>query len=194
MSAALAPYGFIPVKHPSGQNRAVAYPIQNSSGTGYNTNIFKGDTVILNTAGYITIGTAATDLLGVFAGCEFQDATGKPTVSNFWPASQTLINSTYVPTAWVWDDPATYFSVQANGSIAQSALGDQADIVTTTAGSTATGISGQALNSTLAGAGVQGQFRIVDIDRDINNAFGDAFTKVIVQIARHQYVANKVAI
>lgn len=193
MSAALGTFGFIPVKHPSGQNRAVGYPIQNNSGTGYSTSIFKGDTVILNTAGYITIGTTNADLIGVFAGCEYFDSTGKPVVSNFWPASTQVLSGSTI-TGWVFDDPATIFTVQATGSLASTALGDQADIDTSTAGSTSTGISGQGLSSTLKGAGSQGQFRIVELDHSLDNAWGDAYTKVLVQIARHQYVAAKVAV
>lgn len=192
MSAAAGPYGFIAVRHPSGQNRAEPYQIQNNAGAGYATNLFKGDMVILNTAGYVTIGTGAADLLGVFVGCEYTDSTGKPVVSNFWPAS-TALQVGSVATAWVITDPATVYSVQATGSLAATSVGDQADLSTSTAGSTATGISGQAL-STLVGAGVQGQFRIIDIDRDPSNAWGDAFTKVLVQLARSQYVSNKVAI
>lgn len=193
MSSAAGPYGFVAVKHPSGQNRAEAYPIQNNAGTGYNTNIFKGDMVTLNTAGYVTLSAGATDFLGVFVGCEYTDAQGVPQISNYWPASTVLQNSSTVPIAWVITDPATVFSVQATGSLAQTSIGDQADVNTGTAGSTATGISGEALG-TLVGAGVQGQWRIVGLDTDPNNAWGDSFTKVLVQMARQQYVSNKVAI
>jgi hypothetical protein len=193
MSAAAGPYGFIPVRHTSGQNRADPYPIQNNAGTGYATSIFKGDFVILNTAGYIVIGTTGADLLGSFQGCEYQGADGITHVSNYWPASTVLFNTSVVPTAWVVTDPATVFSVQADGSVAITAIGDQADLVTGT-GSTVTGGSTWALNHTLAGAGAQGQFRIIGLDGDINNAWGDAYTKVLVQQARPQYVAAKVAI
>ncbi len=194
MSATLAPNGFVPVRHPSGQNRANPWPSRNNAGTGYATSIFKGDTVILDTAGYIVIGTTAADLLGVFQGCEYVDATGKPTVSNYWPASTVLQNSSTRVVAWVIDDYETVFSVQATGSIAVTALGDQADIDTSTAGSTTTGISGQGLSSTFKGAGVQGQFSIIDVDRAIDNDWGDTYTRVLVKLIRPQLKAVKVAI
>lgn len=186
MSATAAPYGFIPVSHPSGDARAKPYKI----GTGYAANIFKYAPVLLNTDGTINAGTTGTALLGVFAGCEYTDATGKPTVSPFWPTGTTATNIT----AWVWDDPQIEYSVQSNGSIPQTAIGDQADLVNPTTGSTSTGLSQASLNSTLAGAASQKQFRIIDFDRDVANAAADAYTKVIVKIAQHQFVADKTAI
>lgn len=184
MSATSNPFGLIPVRQPIGDSRGNAYTIA----TGYGTQISKYQSVILNTNGTVTAGTAAADLLGVFMGCEYTDATGKRVVSNYWPASTTATNIV----AWVVDDPATVYLVQADGAVAQTAVGDQADITNATANGN--GFSQCTLASSLAGAGVQAQFRIVQIDTSIDNAAGDAFTKVLVQIARHQYVANKVAI
>ena len=184
MSATSNPYGFAPTKHPSGQTHARLYTIA----TGYATAIYKGQPVILNTNGTITAGTAAADILGVFAGCEYVDANGKPTVSNNWPASQTATNIK----AYVWDDPLTEYSVQADGSVAQTAIGDQCDVSNATANGN--GMSQATATSALAGAGSQGQFRIIAIDPAIDNAVGDAYTKIIVAIARHQYVAVKVGI
>lgn len=186
MSATLAPFGFRPADHPTGNARAKPYTIASA----YGTAIYKYSPVILNTNGTITIGTTAADLIGVFAGVEYTDSTGKPTWSNYWPASTTATNIT----AYVWDDPDLIYDVQANGSVAQTAVGDQADVVNPGNGSTSTGLSSAALNSTLAGAGVQAQFRIVGFNRDPNNAIGDTYTVVQVQLARSQFVANKVAI
>jgi hypothetical protein len=188
MSTTAAPYGFVPVKHPSGQNRAESYPIASA----YGTSIFKGDVVKLDTTNGIILGTVGAAVLGVFVGCEYFDATGKPVVSNFWPASTATFGSA-AATAWIITDPATVFSVQASGSVALTAIGDQADFVAGT-GSTITGASAEALNSTLGGAGVQKQFRIIGLDGDVSNAWGDSFTKVLVQIAQSQYVAPIVAI
>ncbi len=189
MSSVNAPFGFRPAYHPSGLDRANKYSITGA----YGTAIFKGSPVILNTNGTVVIGTTAADLLGVFAGCEYIDATGKPNVSNFWPAAQTVQANT-VPTAWVYDDPTIVYEVQASGPIAATAVGDQADVINPGAGSTATGLSTAGLNSTLAGAGVQAQFRIIGLAGGLDNAWGDLFTIVQVTLARSQFVANKVAI
>lgn len=187
MSAVSAPFGFRPAYQPTGITRAKKYAIA----AAYNTAMYEGQPVILNTNGTVTAGTAAADLLGVFMGCEYVDATGKPNVSNFWPASQTVLSGT-VPTAWVIDDPDQVYEVQSDGSIAQTAVGDQADITNATANSN--GHSQATLSASLAGAGAQAQFRIVGFGQALDNAVADAFTVVQVKIARHQFVAAKVAI
>jgi hypothetical protein len=186
MSSTSAPFGMRPSFHPTGLERAAPYTI----GTGYASAIYKGSPVILNTDGTINIGTTNADIIGVFDGVEYTDSTGKPTLSNFWPASTTATNIT----AWVWDVPNITYDIQSSGSIAATAVGDQADFVNPSAGSTSTGLSTAAINSTLKGAGVQGQLRIVGLTPAVDNAWGDTYTVVQVQIARHQYVSNKTAI
>jgi hypothetical protein len=192
MSATSAPFGFRPAFHPSGLDRATRYPVN----PGYGTAMYKNQPCILNTAGYVTVGTSGADLLGVIAGFEYIDTTGKPNVSSYWPASQTVLSGT-TPVAYVYDDPNIVYEVQSDGSIAQTALGDQADVSNVgNATSTPSGnnTSTCTLSATLAGAGSQGQFRIVGVGLAQDNAWGDAYTVVQVKIARHQYVANKVAI
>ncbi len=198
MSAANNPFGFICAMHPSGQSRARPYPIA----TGYAANIFTGDPVKLVTAGTVQLSTSDGTRtgtvdgilpLGVFAGCTYTDAQGKPNWSPYWPASTTSADAL----AWVYDDPMNVYLVQADGSVAQAGLGDQADwtgMNTNGGGSTLTGHSTATLSSTLVGAGNQGNFRIIDFDKSGDNAAGDAFTKVLVQIAEHTYVAPKTAI
>lgn len=189
MPAASAPFGFRPAYSPTGFDRAKRYPIA----AAYATAILKGQPVILATNGTITAGTAAADLLGIFAGCEYVDATGKPNVSPNWPAAQAVLTGT-TPFAWVYDDPENVYEVQADGSLAATSVGDQADVSNAAAGSTVTGQSQATLSATLAGAGVQAQFRIVGLALNQDNAWGDLFTVVQVKIARHQFVANKVAV
>lgn len=187
MSASSAPFGFRPAYQPTGLDRAKKYTIASA----YGTRINKGMPVILNTNGTVVAGTAAADLLGIFAGCEYVDATGKPNFSNFWPAGQTVMSGT-TPVAYVYDDPSNVYEVQADGSIAQAGVGDQADVSNVSAESG--GQSQATLSATLAGAGVQAQFRIIGFGQALDNAPGDAFTVVQVQIARHQFVTSKVAI
>ena len=92
-------------------------------------------------------------------------------------------------------DQTAAYRVQANGSLAASSIGDQIDFTTISAGNTTTGLSSvQVDTATLKGAGVQGMARIVEIDWGVDNDWGDSFTVVVVQIARHQFVANIVAI
>lgn len=185
----LAPFGFRPAYQPIGFDRAKKYSIASA----YGTAIYKGMPVILNTNGTIVAGTAAADLLGIFAGCEYTDSTGKPTVSPFWPAAQATMANTTI-TAWVYDDPSNVYEVQADGSIAQTAIGDQADVSNVSNGSTMTGLSACTLSASLAGAGVQAQWRIVGFGQQVDNAPGDTYTVVQVQLARSQLVSNKVAV
>src|SRR3990170_5863761 len=187
-----APFGMRPVFHPTGLDRAHRY--LNAIPTGYASNIFKYQPAALNSSGQIVVtALSAADYIGVFAGVMFIDAFGKPNFVNNWVASTTL--GTGDLWAFVWDDQGIVYEVQANGSIAQTAIGDQANFAASMlTGSTLTGLSTGAIDSTLVGAGVQGMVKIVDIHPRPDNTFGDAFTIVQVQIARHQYVSNKVAI
>lgn len=193
MSSTSTPFGMNPIRHLNGKFIPAPRAIPGGIASGYNTNIFYGSPVILNTNGTIVIGTTAADIYGVFAGFQsVPTSTSLMTPQKNWVANSTYVTGTMV--AYVWDDPNIIYDIQSNGSIAATALGDQADFVNPGTGNTTTGQSTAQISSTLSGAGVQGQLRIVGIDSDINNDWGDAFTKVEVMIARHQYVANKVAI
>lgn len=193
MPATSAPFGFRPAYNPIGLERAKKYAVA----AAYGTQMQKGQPCILNTNGTVTVGAAAADLLGILAGFEWTDATGKPTFSTYWPAGQTVLAGT-VPIAWVYDDPNEVFEVQSDGSIAQTAIGDQADVsnVGNTTGVASGGniLSAATLSATLAGAAAQAQFRIIGFGQGLDNLPGDAFTVVQVQIARHQFISNKVAI
>lgn len=189
MTAVSAPFGFTPVYHPTGLDRGIRRTIA----SGYGTAIYKGMLALLNTNGTVVAGTAAADYLGIFAGVEYVDSTGKPNYSPFWPAGQTTFSGTN-PNAYIWEDDRTVFEVQANGPVAQAAIGDQTDVVNVGAGSALTGQSTSGVSSTLAGVGVQGQFRITGFRLSEDNSPGDAFTVVQVQMARQQFVANKTAI
>jgi len=197
MTASAAPFGFRASRHPSGHIQARPYTIASA----YAVNLFEGDPVKLVAAGTIQLATSdgtrtgttdTVDVLGVLAGVEYVDSNGKPNESNYWPSGTVATQII----AWVYDDPLIEYTVQADGSIAATAIGDQADFVGFTApgGSTQTGRSAAALDATLVGAGAQGQFRIIQFDDSLDNEAGDAFTKVIVQIAEHTYRAEKVAV
>jgi len=189
MALTASPFGFVLRNHPSGQSRAKAYTIA----SGYATAIGYGDAVILDTNGTITVGTATNDLIGTFAGVEYIDASGKPVHSKTWPASTVATNIV----AWVNDDPLNVYEAQvASGgsSYVQAAIGAQVDMVAGTPNAT-TGQSAQALSASIEAAGAQGQFRIIGFGPDgVYDATLNPFPTLLVQIAQHQYVANKVAI
>lgn len=194
MSSTSAPFGFRPSFHNSGQMRPKAYTIAST----YAANIFMGDPVKLVDAGTIQLGTSDGSrtgtvdgvlLLGIFAGVEYTDALGKPTVSNFWPTGTTATNIV----AYVFDDPETLFDVQyANPGTpgtdtVQTAVGEECDWVPTAAGgSTSTGLSSTSLTAIMA---TSGQFQITRFALFPNDSLTDAYVTATVRINEHQYKA-----
>lgn len=192
MSSTSAPYGFRPSFHNSGQMRPKAYVIASA----YAANIFQGDPVKLTDNGVIQLGTSdgtrsgTTDgvaLLGIFAGCQYLDSSGKPTISPFWPSGTTGSEIT----AWVYDDPETLFDVQYNnpspGTTVQTAVGEECDwTVASPGGSTSTGLSNTYLTAIQA---TSGQFQITGFAYDINDSLTDAYVSVTVRINEHHYKA-----
>jgi len=194
MSSTSAPYGFRPSFHNSGQMRPKAYVIASA----YAVSIFSGDPVKLISDGTIQLGTSdgtrsgTTDgvtLLGIFAGVEYLDATGKPTISPFWPGGTTGTNIT----AWVYDDPETLFDVQyANPGTAgtdsvQTAVGAECDFrVASPGGSTSTGISSTYLTATQS---TSGQFQITGFAYSITDSLTDAYVNVTVRLNEAAYKA-----
>lgn len=192
MSSISAPFGFRASYHNSGQMRPKAYVIAST----YAANIFSGDPVKLVDAGVIQLGTSdgtrsgtvdGISLLGIFAGVQYLDATGKPTISPFWPSGTTGTEIT----AWVYDDPETLFDVQYNnpsaGTTIQTAVGEECDwTVASPGGSTSTGLSNTYLTAIQA---TSGQFQITGLGYEINDSLTDAYATVTVRINEHQYKA-----
>lgn len=194
MSATNAPFGLRPAFHPSGLDRAqaLANGIQavSTSGNvsaGYATNILKGQPVKMDTGGYIVVAAAGDSFLGAFAGVEWTDSTGRRRVSNYWPANESFQVGSVV--AYFYNDPNIVYEIQADGTLAQTSIGAEADLSNTTAGSTTTGLSQCTLSSTLAGAGNSAQMRIIDIAPYADNAWGDDYVIVRAIINESQYQA-----
>ena len=199
MSATSAPFGLRPAFHPSGLDRAqaLANGIQavSTSGNvsaGYATNILKGQPVKMDTGGYIVVAAAGDAFLGAFAGVEWTDSTGRRRVSNYWPANESFQVGSVV--AYFYNDPNIVYEIQTDGTLAQTSIGDEADLSNTTAGSNVTGLSQCTLSTTLAGAGASAQMRIVDLAPYPDNAWGDAYTIVRVTINEAQFQASVNAI
>lgn len=195
MASTSAPFGFRPSYHNSGQVRPKAYTIA----TGYAANIFSGDPVKLASTGVIQLATSdgtrtgtvdGIAMLGIFAGCEYKDSTGRPTVSNFWP---TGITATAI-TAYVYDDPETIFEVEYTNpgtpgtTSVQVDVGGECDWVPTAAGgSTSTGLSATKLTAL---QGTSGQFQITGFSKDVSQDLTDAYVVATVRINEHHYKAS----
>jgi len=186
MSSTNAPFGMRPSFHPTGLDRAVAAP--NGIASGYSTGILKGQPVALNTSGNIIAATAGSAYQGAFAGHEWTDASGRRQISNQWTASTSYQTGSEV--TYYYSDPNIVYDMQADGSLAQTAVGDQANFSNISAGSTTTGLSQCTISLSLAGAGNVGDLRIIGLTPAVDNAWGDAYTVVQVQVSRSQYVAT----
>jgi hypothetical protein len=172
--------------------RPKAYTIAST----YAANVFQGDPVKLTDNGVVQLGTSdgtrsgtvdGISLLGIFAGCQYRDASGRPVVSPFWPSGATGTEIV----AWVYDDPETLFDVQYDnpsaGTTVQTAVGEECDwTVASPGGSTATGLSNTKLTAIQA---TSGQFQITGFAYNINDSLTDAYVQVTVRINEHHYKA-----
>jgi len=179
MTTTSAPFGAKAVFHPSGTIRTETFfPTAINASACY-----KGDLVKLTGGTDVVAIAAANDAaIGVFDGCRYTDATGKPTYSPYWPASLSGVTNIewYVIT-----DINTVFEIQAAGSVAATAIGDSADVVVA-AGNTNTGVSASYLSGTLKGAAAVGNFRIAGLGGALDNAWGDTYTIVRVTLGKSQ--------
>lgn len=189
MALTASPYGLVLRNNSTGQSRANQFTIASA----YGSAIGYGDAVLLNTDGTLNIATAGADILGVFAGVEYVDASGKPTVSKNWVAGTVATNIK----AFVYDDLDNLYEIQVAASgtgYVQTVIGAQANMVFN-APNAATGQSTSALNATPIAALSQGQFRIVGFGPEgMYDATTNPFPTVLVKIAAAQFAANKVAI
>lgn len=148
--------------------------------SGYNTDTFYGDFVALAAAGTVekaAVTTAVvTGTVGVFVGCAYTDPTTKqPTFSQYWPAGTAAADAV----AYVCDDPKLVFQMQADGSIAQTGLGNNVQAIST-AGSTSVGRSKNALDASSIATTNTFPLRIIDFVDGPDSAVGDSFTDCIV--------------
>ncbi len=195
MATTATPYGLKPVNRVDGMPYAGATQtfLINPAGTG--TNIFYGSVVIIDANGYIALSTATgadittnnlggngVGAIGVFVGCEYTNAQGQIINSQYYPSG-----TTGVVTAKVITDPNVVFQGQLDGSGAQTVLGTNtffAAVQSTSTGSTQTGNSTSALESTVVTTAAA--FRIVGFA----STPGDAYTDVLVKFnpSAHSYL------
>ena len=183
MSASNAPFGLRPAYHPSGLDRAKA--LANGIVSAYSSDILKGAPVKMATTGVLQVIASTEAWLGAFDGVEFTDSTGRRRVSNYWPASTVAT----AVVAYYYDDPQIVYEIQADGVVAQTAIGDNANFSNLTAGSNVTGLSQCTISSSLSGSSAYAQMRILDIAPYPGNAWGDAYPILRVSNSLSQFVA-----
>lgn len=195
MSATATPYGFKPVNEIGGLPYAGSTR-QIKIASGYASNIYYGQVVSIVAAGTIQVVVTNGDnstpfpagTIGVFVGCTYTNPSTKQlTFAQYFPTGTVASDAM----AYVVDDYNTLFQVQADGSLAQTALGSNAILAavqSTSTGSTTTGNSNTALSASVATTSGYA-FRIVDFVESTTSTVGDAYTDVLVKFnpVAHSY-------
>jgi len=201
MASTASPYGFRAVNELGGLPYAGSTRQFLIDPAGYNTNIFNGSIVALNTSGYLNIVTTNGDnstpfpagTIGVFVGCSFVNAQGQTIYSQYYPANTASVNGSAI-TAYVIDDDRAVFQVQSAGTVTQAALGANVylnAVQSTSTGSTTTGNSNTAVVAGSSAATTSGYaFRVVGFaDVPGFSTVGDNFTDILVKFnpGAHSY-------
>ena len=187
-------FGFKPVgKHgssPSTQGTSQYFIASDASA------IFQGSPVKAElTGGTIQVASASGNgdqFVGIFAGCEYVDAsTGKLRFNNTWPGSGSA-NTDFDIKGFVYDDPSQRFIIASDGSNTSRATAKvdifkTADIASGASGNTTTGISSAVLDiSTAEDTDTSNCVMILGIHEDVTNAdHSAAGVSYIVKINNH---------
>ena len=145
MATTAAPFGARPVSTTSASGSFNGKVQHLKIASGYATAIFNGDFVKMVSAGTIEkdTGTATLTTIGIFMGVKYTDpTTGQLTFNQYYPASTAADDIM----AYVLTDPDVVFLMQADGAIAQTALGSNFDVIQT-AGTTSIGNSKNAVDA-----------------------------------------------
>ena len=190
-------YGFKPVNRVDGLPYAGAIR-QIPVAAGYATAILNGDTVAIDTNGYIVAKTTTNsgDSVGVLVGCQYVNSSGQTVQGQYYPAAQSTSGA--LAFAYVVDDPNAIFKVVAVGSsttttpaaYSRALVGSNVALATAT-GSTATGDSYYGINGASADTTNTLPVRVIDVVPD--TATGPAgsssttYYEFLVKFNLHQY-------
>jgi hypothetical protein len=174
-----APFGLQPIYHSSGYVR----PQQLTMTDNYSTTILQYQPVKL-AAGVVVPAAIGDAFIGTFMGVEFTDSDGRRRVSNKWVGGNIGTNII----AYVTSDPYIVYQIQTNAAVNADDIGEQFDFTTVTAGSTTTGLSAVMLD--VASSAANAQMRIIGLTPGPDNAWGDTYVIVQVEISKHQNVAT----
>jgi hypothetical protein len=164
--------------------------------------IYQGSPVEVElTGGTAAIITSADgdgkQLLGVFAGCEYVDATtGKMTWKNYWAGSGTA-DTDFDIKCFIYDNPFQRYVIAADASntsraVAKVDIFKTAQLATATGGSTTTGLSTATLDiSTAENSDPSNPLMILGITDDVDNSDHTAAgASYIVKINNHVFTSS----
>ena len=163
----------------------------------YATAILNGDTVKVDTNGYLVANTTSNsgDSVGVLVGCAYTNSSGQPVQGQFYPASTST--STALAFGYVVDDPNALFKVVASSgqtttptAYSRALVGSNVALSINT-GSTITGDSYYGIDGASAGTTATLPIRVVDVVPDTAtgpaNASATTYFEFLVKFNLHQY-------
>jgi hypothetical protein len=185
-----APFGLQPINRIDGMPYAGAIR-QIPVAAGFGTAIFDGDTVVINSDGYLVKSTTTDsgNIVGVCMGGQYVNSSGQTVQGQFIPALAST--STNLALAYVVDDPMALFKVAVvtsgttMGTAGRTVVGSNLALVLN-AGNTTTGNSAFAVTLTGAGTTATLPIRVIDVVPETATA-ADTFTELLVKINTHQY-------
>ena len=185
-----APYGLDPVNSLDGKPYAGATRLIPVA-AGFATAIFNGDTVQIDSNGYLikSTSTNAGTIVGVCMGGQYVNSAGQTVQGQYIPAAaSTTANPAY---AYVVDDQQALFKVAVVTSGTTMGTASRADVgsniaLVLNAGSTTTGNSAFAVTLTGAGTTATIPLRVIDVVPETATSAG-VYTELLVKINTHQY-------
>jgi hypothetical protein len=185
-----APYGLQAINRIDGMPYAGAIR-QIPVAAGFGTAIFDGDTVVINSDGYLVKSTTTDsgNIVGVCMGGQYVNSSGQTVQGQFIPALAST--STNLALAYVVDDPMALFKVAVvtsgttMGTAGRTVVGTNLALVLN-AGNTTTGNSAFAVTLTGAGTTATIPIRVIDVVPETATA-ADTYTELLVKINTHQY-------
>lgn len=188
MANTSAPVGFVPYA-PGGGAGATSFNLREVR-IAYNdsTKIYKGDPVKMLSTGYVaqwTQGTAASQLAGIFWGCEYVSVSRGYTVqSPYWPGNDVATNG--VVKAYIIPvdlaSPMWFVAASDGTAITQADVGATIDVTIGT-GSTSTGLSGATLAQGTLGTTNTQPFKVMGLFNGIGNGSDATSSYNLVYVA-----------
>ena len=185
-----APFGLQAINRIDGMPYAGAIR-QIPVAAGFGTAIFDGDTVVINSDGFLVKSTTTDsgNIVGVCMGGQYVNSSGQTVQGQFIPALAST--STNLALAYVVDDPMALFKVAVvtsgttMGTAGRTVVGTNLALVLN-AGNTTTGNSAFAVTLTGAGTTATIPVRVIDVVPETATA-ADTYTELLVKINTHQY-------
>jgi hypothetical protein len=185
-----APYGLEAINSIDGKPYAGAIR-QIPVAAGFATAIFNGDTVQINSDGYLIKSTTTNSgtIVGVCTGGQYVNSAGQTVQGQYIPAAAST--STNLAYAYVIDDQQALFKVAVVTSGTTMGTASRADVgsnvaLVLNAGSTTTGNSAFAVTLTGAGTTATIPLRVIDVVPETATSAG-VYTELLVKINTHQY-------